>query len=119
MSRAITCKQCGFLTTVELNNGKLVSFAPDQATMKQRCRKTEDLSFAYDCAALTSALLKTLESESRFSLTPSVRRSLRNAGSARNRKYLGFPTKRWWFELRPNAGARLRSVSGCQSDKQR
>jgi hypothetical protein len=38
--------------------------------MKQRCRRAEDLSFAYDCGALTSALLTALESESRFSMTP-------------------------------------------------
>jgi len=70
MSRAITCKQCGFLTTIELQNGKLVSFSPDQARMKQRSRRAEDLDFAYDCLDLTSALLTALENESRFSLTP-------------------------------------------------
>ena len=114
MSRAITCKQCGFLTTVELNNGKLVSFAPDQARMKQRCRKAEDLSFAYDCAALTSALLKTLESESRFSLTPLGQKVAAQRGQRSEQEVSRFPNQALVVELRSNAGSRLRSVSGSQ-----
>jgi len=69
MSRAITCKQCGFLTAIQSHNGRLVSFSPDQAGMKQRCRRAGDPNFAYDCPDLTSALLRTLENEARFSQT--------------------------------------------------
>jgi hypothetical protein len=70
MSRTIVCKRCGCPATIELRKGKLTSFSPDQARMKQRCRRAEDGDFAYDCADLASALLMTLENESRYSLTP-------------------------------------------------
>jgi hypothetical protein len=53
-----------------LHLGQMVSFSPDQAKMKPRCRRAGEPDFAYDCSDLTSALLTTLENEARFSLTP-------------------------------------------------
>jgi hypothetical protein len=83
MSRAITCKQCGFLATIELRGGRLASLSPDQVRMRQRCRKARQPDFAYDCADLASALVTTLESEARFSLTPLGQKVAARRGCAR------------------------------------
>jgi hypothetical protein len=70
MASAVTCKQCGFQAPIELHLGRLVSFSPEQAKMVQRCRRAAEPGFAYDCAELTSAFLKTLDYEARFPQSP-------------------------------------------------
>jgi hypothetical protein len=70
MTSAVTCKQCGFQAPIELHLGQLASFSPEQAKMMQRCRRATEPGFAYDCAELTLAFLKTLEHQARFPQSP-------------------------------------------------
>jgi hypothetical protein len=69
MASVVTCKQCGFQVPIELRQGKLISFSPEQGKMMQRCRRSAEPRFACDCSDLISALLTTVESEVRFAQT--------------------------------------------------